>query len=106
MTFHFKQEGEPVGDATMWYCLEFDRTMTVREFVNEVLTERKDEWGDITINIGHPMSFFEGQCYEYRKGKLISSLPEELMDKKIQFAKANGGYSLMSYFLVLEGKNK
>ena len=99
--FKFKRTGGPFGDCTCNYDIEFDRPYTVAEFINEVLTERSDEWGYIRVVTGN--SRYEGPKCEYRYGKLLSTLPEEYLDKHIAVCEANGGWTAMTYWLWVMG---
>lgn len=101
--FDFKCTGGPFGDCTSNYEIEFSREFTVREFVNEVI-KNKDEWGDFHIvTKGKPFGIEKS---EYRHGKILSSFSEEILDRKIKFVRANGGWSLMSYYITLKRRSK
>lgn len=41
--------GGPYGDACSSYDVELDRTCTVQEFIEMVLKEKQNEWGNFTI---------------------------------------------------------
>lgn len=97
--FKLIKNGPEGSDCTALYIVQLDKEYTVREFVKTVLSNDK-EWGYIGIHNGE--SFFGNPKCEYRYGKLLSFLPKELRDKKVKSAEANGGWSYMSYLLVLE----
>ena len=74
--------------------------MTVGEFVQSVLTNEPEEWGYIGIYDGK--SIFGDPCCSYKYGKILSKLPENVMDKVILSANASGGWSRMDYILKIE----
>lgn len=83
------------GDETCGYSITLDKEYTVREFIETVLTELSGEWGYFGINADG--SIFGNPCCEYKWGKLLSSLPEEYLDKKITKVTGDGGWSRMDY---------
>lgn len=101
--FDLVPNGPVCGDGIASYIARFFEQMTVKEFIQSVLTGKPDEWGYIGIyDIYHPTLIFGHPLCEYKWGKLISQLPEELMDKVILSAKASGGWSRMDYILKIE----
>lgn len=98
--FKFKKSGPTSGDCTAPYDIILEKTYTVEEFVNTVLTNRDNEWGYIGIkNKNEP--FFGYPCCEYKRGHLLSVLPADILAKKIQSVTASGGWSRMDYKLIL-----
>lgn len=96
-----KQNTKTFGDSTAGYLVILDKEYTVDEFVNEVLT--KNEWGYIGIYYEN-MHWFESgnpKC-EYKWNKLISKLPDDILNKKISSVTAHGGWSNMDYLLKLQ----
>ncbi len=88
------------GDCTAGYSVTLDKDYTVEEFINEVLT--KNEWGYIGIWSDEQAWFDRGDPYcEYKRDKLITQMPNDIMGKKIVKAKASGGWSNMDYLLTL-----
>lgn len=90
-------------DATCDYELLITKPCTLREFVKDVLSN-KHEWGDIGIASEDPMNVFGNPYIEYKHGKLLSTFPDELLDKQIDIEaehRASGGWSLMSYWVKL-----
>ena len=88
------------SDCTAPYTVTLHKEYTVREFVNEIVSNEKD-WGYIGIADGKNWSRGTPHC-EYRWGELLSTLPEEIMDRTIESATADGGWSAMDYKLVLK----
>lgn len=99
--FKLTQSGPERGDCSAPYVITLNKSYTVREFIDEVLANRTDEWGTIGIRDNIPWSKGTPQC-EYRKGRLITNMPDEVMDKKIQNITADGGWSNMDYLITLE----
>lgn len=95
--FKLTQIGRERGDCTAPYAVTLDKAYTVREFIQTVIAKCSDEWGYIGINDGE--TIFGKPCCEYRRGKLISNLPEEIQDKIITSVKADGGWTRMDYML-------
>lgn len=97
----FTQIGKTMCDETTPYEVTGQKSRTVREFIEEVLEEKPNEWGYISVG-GH---FFQprkkGSC-EYRYGKLLSEMPEELLDVEIREILAYGGWTRMDYTINWE----
>lgn len=101
-------EDSPVrSDCTQDFKVELDRQYTVREFIETVLAERKDEWGHIGIKDGHPMltrsaTPFGNPSCEYRSGSLLTNMPDRILDETIVKASASGGWTRMDYILEIK----
>ena len=80
----------PHGDETFDYIVTHSTAKTVGEFVQEVLRERADEWGEFIFGGNY-------SGYKYRHGVLLNPLPDEVTNKKIVSIKSNGGWSVMDY---------
>jgi hypothetical protein len=72
---------------------------TFGEFVKEVLTKYKSEWGEFKIK---NTAWFVPSSFEYKHGELLNEIPQDLLDKKIVKVQASGGWSNMDYYLYLE----
>jgi len=92
------QNTKTFGDETAGYSVELTKDYTVKEFVDEVVSDKK-EWG--YIGIESKGSFFGDPNCEYKWGKLLTELPSEILPNKIKSVKASGGWSRMDYLLVL-----
>lgn len=79
------------SDETAPYDVVLDKPYTVSEFINEVLTTRKSEWGDIEVK----GAFF----LKYRYGKAEQEIPEQYAKLPVKKAHASGGWSAMNYKL-------
>ena len=78
--FKMSKAGEERGDCTAPYNVVLDKEYTINDFVKTVLTKR-DEWGYIGIYCKGEI-FGSPKC-EYGYGKLLSTLPSNVLDKKI-----------------------
>ena len=88
----------PFGDETSLYKVEWTGDITVDEFIFTVLKQFPKEWGSFESPI--LTKFAE---YKYGEYKITNiELYEKIRYKKIISAEANGGWSLMSYYLVVE----
>lgn len=94
------QCSETHGDCTAEYSVILDKSYTVEEFINEVLT--KNEWGYIGIyNEGQAWFDFGDPNCEYKYDKLVTQMPEDILKEEISEVKASGGWSRMDYLLTL-----
>ena len=100
--FELKQAGKERGDSTAPYAITLDKQYTVREFIDTVL-KRTDEWGYIGIEDHRNWSNGTPNC-KYSYTKLITHMPEEVMDKPVESVTADGGWSRMDYKLTLRAK--
>lgn len=98
--FTFIRTGGPYGDCTCDYDIKLDKEYTVAEFVKTVLENKPDEWG--YIGIWRSKTIFGDPTCRYDYGKLRSTLPDDILDKKIRSVDASGGWTRMDYLLVLE----
>ena len=96
------------GDCTAGYAVWWTGKYTVQSFINEILKTHPGDWGTIGIYVpikkrktlsdatdGNP-------CCEYDHGKLLNSLPEEVLEREVFGASADGGWSLMNYLLSID----
>lgn len=86
------------GDCTASYDVELDKPYTVAEFINEVLTTRKNEWGSINVK--------DAFYLKYRYGKTEQEIPEQYANLSVKKVKAAGGYTAMSYDVDVEFKEE
>lgn len=98
--FEFIQTRPEGGDCTASYDVILDKEYTVLDFIFEVVRNRKDEWGSFHIQTGEKI--FDGPSIEYRYGKTLTGIPEDVCFKKIKRVWSNGGWSAMDYFITLE----
>lgn len=86
----------PHGDATSNYSISFPEGMTVEEFAMAVIRENTNEWGYISIGWNNKVVQYD------RGGARAVGRFEEVRDRVVTKATANGGWGLMSYDLELE----
>lgn len=94
------------SDATCGYELYFIKPCTLKQFIEDVISNKK-EWGYIGIQLKDKATIFGDPYIEYRWGKLLSKFPGELLDKQIDIKakhKASGGWSRMDYLVRLKMK--
>lgn len=103
--FKMNQASPVRGDCTCSYDIILDKDYTIREFIKTVLTEKSNEWGYIGINTDEgdfsAKIFGDPRC-EYKCGRLLCSLPEEYLDKKINKVNGDGGWSRMDYLIWID----
>lgn len=108
MNLKFIQTHAAGGDCIAPYDVILDKSYTVAEFIREVLTTRSNEWGEFEIRR-------KGSCWldgmavvEYRYGKLENrdrektEIPQRMASLPIEEVKARGGWSAMSYVLIIK----
>lgn len=100
--FKLIQTSRIFGDETSFYDVVLDKEYTVKEFIDAVLSERSDEWGEISISKERCLN--ASPSIEYRYGNIVSdpTVMDIVLDRKITSVKAHGGWSLMDYWLGLE----
>ena len=86
------------GDCTSNYNISLDKEYTVKEFIDTVLIEKKNEWGFFKILTDN--NLIDGVAsYEYKYGKLVGNINEKYLNNKIIGANCSGGWSAMDYFI-------
>lgn len=97
-----------LGDATCDYELIIEKPCTLRQFVKDVVSNKK-EWGEIGITSEDPFKVFGDPYIKYKHGELLSTFPDELLDKQIDIEaehRASGGWSRMDYLVRLEDEDE
>lgn len=95
------QYGRSLGDATNEYIVNISKPMTVREFIDEWLQTRPDEWGYFGIFDGKSI-FGDPKC-EYRRRKVITQkLPVQFLDSKIKCVYGSGGWTRSDFQFAIE----
>jgi hypothetical protein len=95
-------ENGPFGDCTSNYTVNTDATC-LANFIDEMLKERNNEWGEICIRSNN--SFTDDICVcSYNNGKIErkASKYDIYGATKIKNISANGGWSNMSYDVKVE----
>lgn len=84
--------------------ITMDHPYTVKEFVNDVLRQFPSFWGYIQLyKRGEIWGDNIVRC-EYSNGHLLSSLPEQYMDREVYAAEAWADFSRMDITLTLQTK--
>lgn len=89
------------GDATITYELIINKPCTVNEFVNYILSNKENEWGNVLIISKNK----EGITYDYIKYRysfLMTIIPERIRNKEIDISRKHtmsGGWSSNDYIL-------
>lgn len=100
----FKHRAGPFGDCTSDYEVCFPENMTVHEFIVAVLEEYPEEWGSFST------SRFGNTFIEYKAGGLINVCDKErflrIKDYHIEKVSANGGWSLMDYYITTKEREE
>lgn len=102
MKITFTYEYGPAGDQCYGYKVSIDEPCTVKRFIEEILKQHPDEWGEFSITPLAEMRYYTGreQKVEYEKGgKLKNAVPPEIAGKHIKAVKARGGWTAMTYFI-------
>lgn len=93
-------EGTHCGDETDSYNISFDKPYTVKEFISDILSIYQKEWGIIGIKYEKTNENVSSCGYSY--GELTSKMSNDIMDKQIEKAKGQGGWTRMDYLLYLK----
>ena len=100
--------GQERGDCTASYEVKFPKEYTVRQFVNEIITNHKSDWGFIGIacrktkhtRFTDLINGFPRCSYDH--SELTEALPDYVMDKKIIKITGDGGWTRMDYLLTID----
>lgn len=97
----FIQTHSEARDCTALYDVILDKPYTAGEFVEKVLVTRSNEWGNFDV-MGRGSDYFHPTArVKYRYGKLLETLPENLLSMQIERIKAHGGWTNMDYQLYI-----
>lgn len=94
----------PTGcSCTAEYRVDLDKEYTLYEFIDAILTNKKDEWGEIKI-AKRNCPWWHYPRIDYRYGNITSkpNIPEKVFGYKVKSATARGGWTTMDYFVTLE----
>lgn len=91
------------GDCMAGYIVTLDKEYTLQQFVDAVLTNKKDDWGEIKI-AKRNTPWYRYPCIGYQRGNIIgeANIPEKVFGYKVKSVIANGGWTLMDYIISLE----
>ena len=89
------------GSCEWEYLIKFSKPMRLRDFIEELLKERSDEWGYFGIRDNHNTALGNPQ-WEYRYGSLITPPKDELSNRTIKSVTGSGAWSRSDYWFELE----
>ena len=94
------ETGGPYGDCTSDFDVKFDRPYTIGELIKEIYEEDGDSWGYVKIMNGREWWNGLDICL-YRYGKWEKPCPPEYLDRVIESATCNGGWSRLDFYVTL-----
>lgn len=99
ITMEMIHTGGPYGDSCSSYDVQLNKACTVQEFVDMVLKERPNEWGEFIIITNFYYKSQKDYCkYEY--GKITNDFKNsETKSQIISKVKAHGGWTAMDYII-------
>lgn len=85
------------------YRVDLDKEYTLQEFVDAILTNKKDEWGVIRIPKRN-FAWYRFPCISYRYGNITNktNIPEKVFGYNVKSVTASGGWTAMDYIVNLE----
>lgn len=91
------------GDCTAGYRVDLDKEYTLQEFIDVILTNKKDEWGMIRI-VKRNCPWYCCPSIGYRYGNITNTpnIPKKFFDYKVKSVTARGGWTAMDYIVTLE----
>lgn len=102
--FKIKMAESERSNCTTMYRIVLDREYDVKDFIEAVLSNRKNDWGYIGIK-SNLNTIFGDPNIEYKDGKIIridsKSNSEIPFEAKVISVIANGGWSRMDYILTI-----
>lgn len=89
--------------CTVEYRVWLDKEYTLQEFVDAILTNKKDERGKISI-VKRNSPWNRYPYIEYQDGNITnkSNIPEKVFGYKVKSVTASGGWTAMDYIVNLE----
>lgn len=89
--------------CTVEYRVWLDKEYTLQEFVDAILTNKKDERGKISI-VKRNSPWHRYPYIEYQDGNITnkSNIPEKVFGYKVKSVTASGGWTAMDYIVNLE----
>lgn len=102
----FIQVGNNRGDCTAPYVVKFTDKLTVKEFIDGILKDRKSDWGSIKIYCNDILGYYDISI-RYRHGEiesaqsLLDMLYNDIGEKDVIGISADGGWSRMDYVITV-----
>lgn len=91
------------GDCTADYRVDLDKEYTLQGLIDVILTNKKDEWGEIRIAKRNcPWNRYP--CIIYQHGNITSkpNISEEVFFHKVKSVTARRAWTAMDYIITLE----
>lgn len=102
----FIQVGDECGDCTSPYVVKFTDKLTVKEFIDGILKDMKNDWGSIKIYSNDILAYYDISV-RYRNGEiesaqsLLDMMYKDIGEKEIIGISAAGGWSRMDYVITI-----
>ena len=88
------------SDCTAPYDIVDYQAKTAVEFINEMLQQRKSEWGDIEVWAdNNPLDY---KRINYKRGELLEEIPDAWQYKEVTKVIAAGGWGRMDYRIYVK----
>lgn len=89
--------------CTVEYRVWLDKEYTLQEFVDAILTNKKDERGKISI-VKRNSHWHHYPYIGYQDGNITNkpNIPEKVFDYKVKSVTANSGWTATDYIVTLE----
>ena len=88
------------SDCTAPYDVVDYQANTVVEFINEMLQQCNDEWGDIEVWADNKPLVYKR--VDYKQGELLGEIPDEWQYKEVVKVIAAGGWGSMDYRIYVK----
>lgn len=101
----FEQTSEFRSDETASFSVRITKeNVSLREFIDYLLTERNGEWGYVKIQDKDDPWYDSTYKVEYKWGNIVSdNIPDDIKDKIVPSKiSGDGGWSRMDYIIKLE----
>lgn len=85
---------------TEQYDVEISKPMTVKEFIDELISLYPSEWG--YVGIYKDGYVFGDPVCEYSHGEIKEAMPEEFLNREITYVDGGGGWSRSDFTLYLK----
>nr|DAF99913.1 MAG TPA: hypothetical protein [Siphoviridae sp. ctJT77] len=94
-------------DCTAGYRVCLDKEYTLQEFIDAILTNKRDEWGKIRM-AKRNCPWYDYPSIDYRYGNITNTpnIPEKVFGYKVKSVTASGGWTAMDYIITLEKEVK
>lgn len=91
-------------DCTQGFTVILDKNYTVKEFIDQIVKQRRNEWGYFRLKMKKDP--FGKRICEYRNGEYGDILLPDILNRDIEIVSAHGGWSAMDYIISLTSQPK